>query len=73
MEATEHSCSWCGVRNVTSPVLAGATRFLADQRTCVLTAALQPEKTYAMWINTEECQSLQDPDGHAAVLYLLVS
>ena len=39
----------------------------------MLTAALQPEKTYAMWINTEECQSLQDPDGHAAVLYLLVS
>lgn len=72
MKVAGHCWSWCGVRDDTFPALAGATRFLADQRTCVLTVALQPEKTYAIWINTEEYHSFQDPDGHTAVPYLLV-
>lgn len=40
--------------------------------TCVLTVALEPEVTYAIWINTEEYRSFQDTDGHAAVPYLVV-
>ncbi len=72
MKVTGHCWSWCGVRDDTFPALAGATRFLADGRTCVLTVALEPEKTYAIWINTDVYHSFQDPDGHTAVPYLLV-
>ncbi len=72
MKVTGHCWSWCGVRDDSFPVRTGETRFLEDRRTCVLTVALQPETTYAIWINTEEYHSFQDPDGHAAVPYLLV-
>ncbi|MCD4690144.1 hypothetical protein K8S17_01640 [bacterium] len=43
-----------------------------DDRTCVLHVALEPEKTYAIWVNTDKFQSFQDPVGHPAVPYLLV-
>ena len=72
MKVTGHCWSWCGVRDDTFPELSAPTRFLDDKRTCVMTVALQPEKTYAIWINTEEYHSFQDPDGHTAVPYLLV-
>jgi len=72
MKVTGHCWSWVGVNDESFPARAGETRFLEDRRTCVLTVALQPEKTYAIWINTEEYHSFQDPDGHTAVPYLLV-
>ena len=71
MKVTGHCWSWCGMREDSFPALAGETKFLADNRTCVLSVALEPEKTYAIWINTDEYHSFQDPDGHTAVPYLL--
>jgi RNA polymerase sigma-70 factor (ECF subfamily) len=50
----------------------GDTEYLDDNRTCVLHVALEPEKTYAIWINVDQFQSFQDPEGHPAVPYLLV-
>lgn len=72
MKVTGHCWSWCGVRDDTFPERAAPTRFLDDRRTCVMTVALQPERTYAIWINTEQYHSFQDPQGHTAVPYLLV-
>lgn len=72
MKVTGHCWSWCGVRDDTFPERTAPTRFLDDKRTCVMTVALQPEKTYAIWINTDEFHSFQDPEGHTAVPYLLV-
>ena len=72
MKVTGHCWSWCWIQEDSFPVLAGQPRFLEDNRTCVLTVALEPEKTYAIWINTEEYRSFQDIDGHAAVPYLMV-
>jgi len=72
MKVTGHCWSWCGVREETFPVRTAPTRFLEDRRTCVLSVALEPEKTYAIWINTDQYHSFQDPDGHTAVPYLLV-
>lgn len=72
MKVTGHCWSWCGMTEVTFPALAGDTRFLEDNRTCVLSVALEPETTYAIWINTDKYHSFQDPDGHTAVPYLLV-
>ena len=72
MKVTGHCWSWCGMTQETFPALAGEARFLGDNRTCVLSVALEPERTYAIWINTDEYHSFQDPDRHAAVPYLLV-
>ena len=72
MKVTGHCWSWCAMRYDSFPALAGEPKFLADNRTCVLSVALEPEKTYAIWINTDEYHSFQDPDGHTAVPYLLV-
>jgi hypothetical protein len=72
MKVTGHCWSWCGMTDDTFPALVGETRFLADNRTCVLSVALEPEKTYATWINTADYHSFQDPDRHTAVPYLLV-
>lgn len=72
MKVTGHCWSWCGVTDDAFPERTAPTRFLDDKRTCVMTVSLQPEKTYAIWINTEQYHSFQDPQGHTAVPYLLV-
>jgi hypothetical protein len=72
MKVTGHCWSWCGMTEETFPALVGEARFLEDNRTCVLGVALEPEATYAIWINTDKYHSFQDPDRHTAVPYLLV-
>ncbi len=72
MKTTGHCWSWCFVREDTFPALTAESEFLDDHRTCVLHVALEPEKTYAIWINVDQFQSFQDPQGHPAVPYLLV-
>ena len=71
MKTTGHCWSWCYVREDTFPVLTGESEFLDDNRTCVLHVALEPETTYAIWVNVDSFQSFQDPAGHPAVPYLL--
>ncbi|MCK4538891.1 MAG: hypothetical protein KAV42_08870 [Candidatus Krumholzibacteria bacterium] len=72
MKVTGHCWSWCGVQDDSFPALSGDTEYLKDNRTCVLHVALEPEKTYAIWINVDKFLSFQDPGGHPAVPYLLV-
>jgi len=72
MKVTGHCWSWCGVQEDSFPALSGDTEYLGDNRTCVLHVTLEPEKTYAIWINVDQFQSFQDPGGHPAVPYLLV-
>jgi len=72
MKVTGHCWSWCSVQESSFPALNGDTEYLEDNRTCVLHVALEPEKTYAIWINVDQFQSFQDPQGHPAVPYLLV-
>ena len=72
MKVTGHCWSWCSVQEGSFPALSGATEFLEDNRTCVLHVALEPEKTYAIWINVDQFQSFQDTEEHPAVPYLLV-
>ena len=72
MKTTGHCWSWCYVAESGFPALNGDPEYLEDNRTCVLHVKLEPEKTYAIWVNTSEFQSFQDPAGHKAVPYLLV-
>ena len=72
MKVTGHCWSWCSVQESSFPVLSGDTEYLEDNRTCVLHVALEPETTYAIWINVDQFQSFQDTAGHPAVPYLRV-
>jgi hypothetical protein len=54
------------------PKLIGSPKYLDDKRTCVVKIALEPEKTYALWLNTELFQNFKDSDNKPAVPYLLV-
>ena len=50
----------------------GKPRYEDDRRTCVLQVRLEPNKTYAYWINSQKFQNFKDKQGHPAVPYLLV-
>jgi hypothetical protein len=54
------------------PKPIGSPKYLNDKRTCVVKIALEPEKTYALWLNTERFQNFKDSDNQPAVPYLLV-
>ena len=47
-------------------------KYLQDGRTCVLPVKLEPNKTYAIWINTQKFRNFKDRSGNPAVPYLLV-
>lgn len=51
---------------------AGTPKYLEDKRTCTLPVKLQPDKTYAIWINSEKFYDFKDAKGQPAVPYLLV-
>jgi len=72
MKVTGHCWSWCSIQDDSFPERTKEPEFLSDHRTCILHVALKPEKTYAIWVNTDEFQSFQDPEKHPAVPYLLV-
>lgn len=54
------------------PEVAGAIHYLPDGRTCVLPVALEPGKTYGMWINSQQHNAFRDTKQQPAVPYLLV-
>jgi len=66
------SWSWSTAWENSTPETLSAPQYLGDQRTCVLKVRLQPNKTYAWWLNSNQFKNFQDPAGHAAVPYLLI-
>jgi len=64
--------SWATLSKESFPKLGGQPQYLADKRTCVLPVKLEPGKTYAMWVNSEQFGHFKDTDGRSAVPYLLV-
>ncbi len=66
------SWSWSTWSPETFPETAGAPHYLADRRTAVLPVKLKPDKSYALWINSDRFQNFQDQEGRSAVPYLLV-
>ena len=64
--------TWGAWEPGTLPEPVGEPRYLPDQRTCVVDVRLEPGRTYAVWLNTEEAQGFRDRDGRPAVPYLLI-
>jgi RNA polymerase sigma-70 factor (ECF subfamily) len=68
----DKSWSWSQLSDETFPKVAGEVRYEKDRRTCVLPVKLQPGKTYALWLNSENFGNFKDASGQSAVPYLLV-
>jgi len=68
----DKSWSWATFSKESFPKVDGKPKYLADKRTCVLPVKLEPGKTYAIWVNSENFGNFKDSAGHSAVPYLLV-
>jgi RNA polymerase sigma-70 factor (ECF subfamily) len=71
-EMTDGSWSWSTLSKPSFPQVDGKPKYLSDKRTCILPVKLQPGKTYALWINSQNFGNFKDIDGRSAVPYLLV-
>jgi hypothetical protein len=71
-DMTDGSWSWSTWGTDTFPELTGRPHYLADKRTCVAPVRLQPGRTYATWLNSDNFSNFKDADGRPAVPYLLV-
>jgi RNA polymerase sigma factor (sigma-70 family) len=71
-DMTDESWSWSQLGDETFPKIIGKPKYLKDKRTCVATVKLEPDKTYAIWLNSERFGNFKDADGRSAVPYLLV-
>jgi RNA polymerase sigma-70 factor (ECF subfamily) len=69
---TDKSWSWSTASEDTNPETTGDPKYLADKKTCVLPIKLQPKKTYAFWLNSENFHGFKDAQGMTAVPYLLI-
>ena len=68
----DNSWSWVTLSKESFPNMDGKAKYLADKRTCVLPVKLEPNKTYAIWVNSEKLNQFKDADDRSAVPYLLV-
>jgi len=71
-DMTDESWSWSQLSDETFPKIIGKPKYLNDKRTCVATVKLEPDKTYAIWLNSEKFGNFKDADGRSAVPYLLI-
>jgi len=65
---TEEMWSWVQESPDTFPATTGDAHY-ADKRTCVLPVALEPGKSYVVWINSERFDSFRSAGGIAATPY----
>ena len=64
---TDQMWSWVRTSKETFPKIAGAVRYLKDNRTCVLPLKLLPGKTCVIWINSGKYNSFRDLGKRSAV------
>ena len=65
------SWSWSTWGEENYPETTGQPHYLRDARTCVLPVKLQPNKFYAIWLNSDKFKNFKDASGRPAVPYLL--
>jgi len=71
-DMTDQASSFVEVSKQSFPTLVGPPGYLSDKRTCVMQVELKPDKTYAIWLNSEKFRNFKDTDKQPAVPYLLV-
>ncbi len=65
------SWSWVQMSNESFPRLVGQPEYLQDKRTCVVKVELEPNKTYVVWLNSEQFHNFKDTNGRPAIPYLV--
>ena len=65
------SWAWAMWNGESFPETTGQPKYLKDDRTCILPVNLQPNKWYAIWLNTDQLKEFKDGAGQPAVPYLL--
>jgi hypothetical protein len=71
-DMTAGSWSWAEAWAGSTPSVLDQPRFESDHRTCVMKVKLEPGRTYAWWLNSDDFRNFKDTGGHAAVPYLLI-
>jgi serine/threonine protein kinase len=71
-DMVDESWSWCTAWDDSMPDVIEGAHYLADHRTCVIKAKLEPGRTYATWLNSEKFENFRGADGAPAVPYLLI-
>ena len=71
-EMTEGSWSWSTAWENSTPEFIGQPYYEADARTCVVKVKLEPGRTYAFWLNSENFKNFKDSAGRPAIPYLLI-
>ena len=71
-EMADNSWSWSTAWQGSTPEAVGKPKYEADGKTCVMKVKLEPNKTYAYWLNSEKFKNFKDQQKHPAVPYLLV-
>ena len=66
------SWSWSTWGEENMPKMTGKPHYMDDKRTCVAPVKLEPNKFYAIWLNSENFGNFKDAGGRPAVPYLLV-
>lgn len=70
-EMADGTWSWGNAWTRSTPESLGKPAYDADRRTCRMQVRLQPNTTYAYWLNTEELKNFKDTTGQPAIPYLL--
>jgi serine/threonine protein kinase/tetratricopeptide (TPR) repeat protein len=71
-EMADGGWSWSTAWENSTPETVGQIHYETDQRTCVLKAKLEPGRTYAWWLNSNQFKNFTDLAGRPAVPYLLI-
>jgi Flp pilus assembly protein TadD len=66
------SWSWSTAWENSTPEFIGQPHYEADGRTCAVKVKLEPGRTYAFWLNSNQFKNFTDRAGQAAVPYLLI-
>jgi hypothetical protein len=68
----DQAWSLVSVSEESFPKLLGSPQYNKDKRTCVVKMALEPDRTYAIWVNSESHGNFKDSNQIPAVPYLVV-
>lgn len=67
----DNSWSWVQESEDTFPELTGQPFYSEDLTTCTLPVALEPSKSYVIWINSDQFKNFKGQDGTPAIPYRL--
>jgi hypothetical protein len=71
-EMADGSWSWLTAWQGSTPESVGKPKYDKDRKTCLMKVKLEPNKTYAYWLNSDRFKNFKDQQGHPAVPYLLI-